>query len=186
MQRFSSFVFDINSNSSCLLFCFTWMFHCIMFLLVVKLFSSFLPDATYFRRSGRWNPFLLCNIDIVNWRRNHIFPVFIFGQTCLWRHDISRYDQSEYCSQALSAKHSVCLHVSRAVSRQWPSDLRGIVWHWTLIGQSQIYFSPVGLIWLYFIRLWYWFRSLASGSFTCFFFTRLFALENLKWVSANS
>ena len=92
-------------------------------------------------------------ITIVYWRRSHIIQVFIFGQTCFWRHDISRSDQPEHCLHAVMAKHSVCLQVNRAVSRLWPSDVWNIVWYWTLIDQSRIYFSPLQLIWLQFIRL---------------------------------
>ena len=66
--------------------------------------------------------------------------MFNFGHRCFWRHDISHSDHSQHCFNGVSAKHSVCLHVS-------------IVWHWTLIGQCRINFSPVGFIWLNFIRL---------------------------------
>ena len=86
----------------------------------------------------------------------HNFSVFICGHRCIWRHDISRSDQSQHCLHAVSAKHSVCLHVSRVVSRLWPSDV-----------PSRIYFSPVGLIWLYFIRLWISRMTWASAQALC-------------------
>ena len=79
-----------------------------------------------------------------------------------WPYDISRSDQKQHCLHAVSAKHSVCLHVSRAVNTLWPSDVRGMVWQWTLIGPSRIYFPPVVLIRLYFIRLWATFDSIVS------------------------
>ena len=90
-------------------------------------YSTLTPASWAFR-------LLFRTLTIVNWRRSHIIPVFIYGHILFWRHDISRSDQSKHCLHAVSAKHSVCLHVSRAVSRLWPSDVRGIVWHWTLIG----------------------------------------------------
>ena len=105
-------------------------------------------------RQSRWPPSNPLSCFIVYRKRSSIIPVFIFGHKCSCRHDISRSDPSQQYLHAVSAKGSVCLHVSRAVSRLWPSDVRGIVWHWTLIGQSRIYFSPVGLIWLYFFRQW--------------------------------
>ena len=90
---------------------------------------------------------------LVYGRRSCIIQVFIFGHICFWHHDISHSDYSQHCLHAVPAKHSVCSYVSRAVSRIWPFDVRGIVRHWTLIYQSWICSSPVGLIWLYFIRL---------------------------------
>ena len=91
---------------------------------------------------------------IVNWKRSHIIPAFIFGHMWFWRHHISRSDQSEYCLHAVSVEHRVCLHVGMAVSRLRPSDVRHTSRAWTLIGQSRYYFSPERMIWLYFIRLW--------------------------------
>ena len=93
---------------------------------------------------------------------------FFFRHRYFWRHDISRSDQSQHCLHTVLSKHSVCLHVSRAVSKLWPSDLRRIVWHWTLIGQSRIYFSPLESIWLYFIRLWS-LLNFETGSWRSFF-----------------
>ena len=75
---------------------------------------------------------------------------FYFYHIWFWCHDISCSDQSEHCSYAVLAKHSVCLHGSMDVSRVWPSDVRVRSWAWTLNGQSRFYFSPVGLIWLHF------------------------------------
>ena len=74
-------------------------------------------------------------LSIVYYRRSHIIPVFFFGQIRIWRHDISRSNHSWPCLHAALAKQSVCLHVSRAVSRLWPSDVRCSNEQWTLIGQ---------------------------------------------------
>ena len=45
------------------------------------------------------------------------------------------------------------------------SDVTSANRAWALIGLYRFYFSPIGLIWLYFIRLWVSFRILGASDF---------------------
>ena len=93
--------------------------------------------------------------SMVKWKRSHIIPAFIFGPFA----DLTSHSQPFWPIRNIVY---LCFGESEGL---FTSDVRPSNRARTLIGQSRVYFSLVGLIWLYFIRLcfsftWLWGRAL--------------------------